>query len=314
MTIVNILLKDDDLSNSPIVGANVAIYNIGAIFQTSAITDSSGAVSFMLSDSSYRVYIYKERFSVQQPQTIILNNSDPSNTFQIIGHLKTLPQTLNMDLIRVSGYLKQPNGTPKAIYDLKFLHIVTPPEQVSCNEWNFRYNTWDKPDLNKVVNDDVITNTIISTKSDNNGYVEFDLYRKTTYEVNMPEGDFVRCQTADIPAIELSRLVYPIPANLTISSSSKSISLASGTNHDLTFTCLFTDHIYRNGGSDWAYVKPIYSVPNIAGISFNGNGTVNLCPLTAGTTVITFEVKFINNFVWVNPPTFIFTTLTVVVT
>lgn len=288
MTIVNIIVLNDDLSNTPAMGVVVGVYDMTSHFVTQSTTDSSGTVSFTLSSPQYRIYLYKQGFSILQPYLLNVDTTKTSITYQVIGHQRTLPESLDPKTVRVSGYILDSSNRPKKNMELKFFH-----------------------EYQLVSGENVITNTPVTYFSDNTGYFQFDLLRNQRYKHDyLTEQDLVCIKTPDRPALPLPDLIFPIPVNVAITPTTINVPLSGGP-VNVPYTCTFSDYSTDRGMRDyWGWV--VSHITPDGKISYGiGKTDLTITPLELGTTTITFTRQLRCDFKWDDAPTFISPTLTV---
>lgn len=291
MTIVNLLVVNDDLYNTPIQGVVVALYDMNSTFITQGTTDSSGVVSFSLTNPQYRAYLYKTGFSITQPWLLNVDTTKISVTFQLVGHVRTLPETLNPDLVRVSGSIVDMSSKPRKNLTLQFYR----ESQVNIGEL--------------IVEDVPVTFT-----SDENGYFEFDLYRKMRFcNAYLTERDLYDIETPDRASINLADLLFPIPVLLTVASTTINIPLSGGA-VNIDYTATFSDYSTdREFKSHWGQIK--VDVDTDSHICMGIAKTyLSFNPLSVGTTTMTFHRELHKHFTWLKAPPFISPTLTINVT
>jgi len=290
MTIVNLIVKDDDVFSTPLVGVTVGVYDINSVFITQGTTNSSGQVSFSLTDPQYRVYLYKQGFSIVQPWLLNVDLSKISVTFSLTGHLRKLPETLNPRLIRVSGYLVDFSGRPRKNLTLK-LHKEA---QVNVDEL-------------------IVENTPVTYTSDDKGYFEFDLYRTLKFcSIYLTERDLYNIEIPDRAAINLPDLLFPVPVLLTITSPIN-LTLSGGSitvPYTATFSDYSTDRCFK---SDWGQIKIVTTPSDILSICI-GKNELTITPLQTGTTTVTFVRELLQDFTWIGAPSFISPTLAINIT
>lgn len=288
--IVNIYVKNDDVLNSPVQGVVVAIYNMSSVFVTQQTSDSLGLASVSLPTGNYRVYAFKLGFSILQPQLLTVPIAT-SIDYELIGHIRELPESLDPKTIRVSGYLTDSSNRAKKNHTLQFFH-----------------------DYTLVVDETVVSNIPVTYMSDEKGYFQFDLMRKQKYKHDyLLEQELCNIETPDLPAIELPNLIFPIPQLLTFSSTTINLPLSGGP-IDVPYTCTFTDYSTDRGmRSDWGWVMSTVTPDEIIGYGI-GKEVITITPLALGTTSITFSRQLRKGFVWDDAPTFTSPILTVNVT
>lgn len=288
MPIVNINLKTDTTVPTGIVDASVGIYTMGAIFVTSGITDGTGLVSFSLPVSFYRVYVYKQGVSLVQPQ--ILNVVTATTiTYNLTAHERTLPETLDPELIRVSGYIHESNGAYKKEASITFYHEYT-----------------------QLNNNTIISSTPVTFTSNKDGYFEFDLYRGMVYcAAYLTERPLYKIVTPDRPSIKITELLFQVPVLLTTPLTSYTVSVGNTIQipYTLTWSDYRTDRFLK---SCWAEVVWKSTNANIS-ISVTSEN-IEITGLSTGSTTVTFDRNFLNMLSWKHAPSFVTPALSITVT
>lgn len=286
MPIVNITVVNDDVLNTPIQNAAVAIYTSGAVFVTTGLTNSSGLVSFNLPSAIYHVYLYKQGVNLVQPQILDATEMATVINYELTAHERSLPETIDPELIRVSGYIKDSSGAPKREIYLNLYHEYT---QLNANN--------------------IIESSPVHFTSDKEGYFQFDLYRNMQYCFPyLTERPLFDVRTPDRPAIKITELLFYVPVLLEVSSTTITVPLNNSTNvpYTLTYSDYSTD---RGFCSYWGEVVWTTSNQNIViGVD---KERLTITRLQAGTTTVTFERKFKHCLRWENPPSFVSPTLTI---
>ncbi len=288
MTIVNLLIKNDDTYNTPVQGVVVALYNLSSVFISQSTTDSSGQVSFSLTDPQYRVYVYKIGYSIVQPWLLNVDLTKISVTFSLIGHVRTLPETLDPDLIRVSGSMVDYSGKPRKNLTLQF---------------------YREPQVN--IGDLIVEDVPVTSTSNEAGYFEFDLYRKMRFcDAYLTERPLYDIRTPDRASIELSHLIFPIPVNLEIDPTTITIPLSGGS-IDVPYVATFSDYSTdREFKSHWAQIKIDVDDSEHLSVGIAKN-YLTITPLSVGTTIMSFHREFLCDFIWLKAPEFVSPTLTI---
>ncbi len=287
MTIVNVLVKNDDVLNSPVVGAVVGVYDMSSFFVTQGTTDSSGLVSFSLIDPQYRIYIYKHGFSIAQPWLLEVDLTKISVTYELIGHERELPESLDPKTIRVSGFINNSSNISKKNMSLQLFHLKT-----------------------LVSGEDVVSSTPVTYYSNDKGYFEFDLLRNVKYKFGyLTEQNLYNMQTPDRSAILLPHFIFPVPV-LVDTETTINVPLNGGP-VSVPFTCTFSDYSTNRGlRGDWGWVVPHATPENIMSYGFSKT-EMTITPLEIGTTTVTFTREFWRHFQWNDPPPFVSPTVTI---
>lgn len=291
MTIVNIRVVDDTTYANPVPGVVVAVYNLSSVFISQSTTNSSGVVSFTLTDLQYRVYLYKIGFSIILPWLLNVDTTKISIDYRLTGQVRILPETLNPDLIRISGTLVDMAGKPRKNNSILFYK----EQQANIGEL-------------------IVEDVPVNFTSDEKGYFEFDLYRNMNLcAAYLTERDLFGIQTPDRAAIELADLIFQIPVLLAISPTTINVPLSGGA-VNVPYTATFSDYSTdREFKSHWAQIKVDVDTSDHLSLGIAKN-YLTVTPLSIGTTVMSFHREFLCGFTWQKAPEFVSPTLTINVT
>lgn len=199
---VRVTVLTDDTVPAPVDDVVVRVYDAtGTTLQTFGTTGTvnPGEVEFTLSGDAtpteYQLRFYILGGSISSPQQIsVYSPPTPANNFEISAHVPTLPEATTPGLCRVSGYVVRPNGQAMRGCDMHFIHRYYPI----------------------ISYDRVVTGERISHKTDQNGYIEFDLIRQALYLATV-EGysDVPReVEVPNAPSVRLSDLLFPVPVSI----------------------------------------------------------------------------------------------------
>lgn len=301
MPITTILLSSDDLVPVNIAGAAVEFYNTAGVFQTSGTTDTNGSTTVTLPAADYDVLIFKVGVSVlpHQPQRITVLTQTPPNVFSITGHVRTMPESTNPNLCRVSGYLIDIQGRAKP---------------------NVKITVGPLFELIDIASQLVDPDGMITVVSDSNGYVEFDLIRGINYEAFFIEKvewkqvapGRLYILAPDLPAVRLDFLLFPIPVNVAFSVDT--LSVPSGTiDSTIVLTVAYSDGNPRQLPLPWGTYQLILSSPDIFDYTVAGSALV-ITGKSPGTATLTAIRDPIVTSYWNPAPPFVADILTVTVT
>lgn len=285
---VTLNLVNDDVLNTPITGAAIGVYDMSSVFITSGITDTSGNVGFSLLPQSYRIYVYKIGVSLVQPQVLVVTNN-VTILFKLVVHERSLPESIDPELIRVSGYIKDSTSKAKKNFSLILHHEYT---QLNGNI--------------------IVSGTPVTFYSDDNGYYEFDLYRNMTYLFPyLTERPLVDVRTPDRSSIKLTDLLFYVPMNLSFTTTTFNMSVGDSIN--IPYTLMYSDYSTDRGFCDhWAEV--IYSTDNSNLVVAISQDKITINAVHSGTTHVTFSRQLKSFIKWKNSPPFISQSLTINVT
>ncbi len=289
MSTVTITIQNDDVMNTKLQNISTYIYTTGAVFVTSGITNSSGVITISLADGSYDLLFFSYGFSVVQPQRIVVDSS-LINHFLITGHMRTMPESLNPDLCRVSGYIYGPDGKPRKDATTRF----------------------NQKKRNEIVSGNEVLNIPISFHSDENGYFQFDLYREMLFESYIDGYEHkLYSKVPNYPSVDLFKLLFPLQVLIT-HPGTMTTTLSSG-----PISGSFT--VYYNDGNTGLlhneFSKILYTLdnPDILAVTFTKT-QVDIIPYATGTCHITFSRIIDEHYIWRQPDPFVASTLTITIT
>lgn len=312
-TPVQIRLQDDQPSPQPISGVVIQIYTTTGTFVTSGTTVSDGTAGFSLPDATYDVRFYKQGVSIlpSQPQQFVVDSLAVSNNFLVSGHVRTMPESPDLNRCRISGNLIGVDGLP--VHDLRV---------------SFR----PCPDISVVGGNLVSVQSQIEVHPTDDGYFQFDLLRGLRYQAFLLGVDKFPLLGIDpamlavigppLPAMSLVNLLFPLPVLVEFSQDSISIPLAAGPDGSAT---LGTIH-YADGSSSgsspssrtqlppFSTLDYVYSDPTLFSIIL-ANGSTQVTPYKTGTGTVTMIRKLSSlTMFWPEPPAFTSETLSVTIT
>lgn len=311
MTLATITLKSDDLSPVFIGSLIVRVFNTGGVFVTSGSTNSSGVVVFDLPDADYDLTFFKMGVAPTsgQPQRITVSVSDPDvppNTYVVIAHITTRPESSDPLLCRISGTIRGIDGSNAPAVHLA---IGMDPEVAV---------------LSGVIISPADT---VAVYSDDTGYFEFDLLRGMKYRIYFPqlfqlfnvEPAMVLSLPPNLPAIDLKDLLFPVP--VTANFEELTLALSVGGIPDDSIGCTIT---YSDGSVNSDGIRPV--PPYFTGVTavsdqelivdavFSVDKLI-ITPKSAGTANITITRQVSTTLIAYDPlPSFTSQTLVVTVT
>lgn len=275
---VTIRILTDDPSPVPIEGVVVEFYDaVSAAFQTSGLTSSLGEVTVLLPDGSYDVLMYKVGVTIvpKQPQRITVD-SLLTNTFEVPGHVRSRPESIDPLRCTVSGSILGVDGK-----QAKHRLIFEPVKTVTI--------------LSGMVIAPYSRREVAST---DDGYFEFELLRDTKYSAYFvfPQ-DLFGIQPGKLDVIvpdeswvALDVLLFPVPVNLTFSVLILSLVAGSPTDETVDVVLTYSDGSVRESmSSPWAYVKVTNTDGTVVEASISDAKKLRLKPLAPGVATITTE-------------------------
>lgn len=311
MTTTTINLKSDAVSPAAIPGLTVRVFTTSGVFVTSGVTNSSGQLILDLPDADYDLMFFKSGVSLinGMPQRITVSASDPDsppNTFQVNGHVYTLPESVDPILCRISGSMRGADG--RFSKDIRLAIGMSPEIAVLSG---FIISPQD----------------IVDERPDENGYYEFDLLRGMKYNVYFPqlnslfgqEPPMVLGIAPDQAAVSLTDFLLPVPVNAVFGGPTLSLVAGTPPNDSITCSITYSDGSVNHDGIRpvppyFTSVKAVSSNDLVASAIFQVD-RVCITPVAPGTVTITIVRTISPNYLIYDPvPVFTTQTLTVTVT
>lgn len=216
---VDIYVKEPAPGSDPIESVLVRIYSAdGSTLITESTTDVDGHAGFLLESDPYQLRLFKFQVAFSQPQSLEVSDVEP-NVFDVVGTIVTPPVASDPNLCRVSGYIRQLNGSVAPGIMIYLENLQTP----------------------LLLAGSPILPESMRFRSDRTGYVEFDLIRTAVYEATLVgQSDTVRRITVpDTSSVALGALLFPVVSSISLSPSSPT--LASGGSLVVTPTVLLSN-------------------------------------------------------------------------
>ncbi len=299
MPVVTLTVMDDEIVPAPVEDVVVEFYTAGAVFVTSETTDEDGLVTVTLPEDDYDVLFYRPGISIlpKQPQRIEVQATD--NDFTVTCHRRTLPETIDPRRTRVTGHFLGVDG------GLAKERIV--------------FTT--KKDLLVYVTGVITLDGRFEVASNEEGYFDFELLRNTEYDVRFIHLDTLLGQAAgklcvkvpDGPAIELEKLLFPLPQSLSFSESAITLVAGAGPDESVQREVLFSDGSSRIGGVPWASITLTNTDNTVVEAAFR-DGVLCLTPLSPGVATISSTRAISSYAFWEEVPAYVTDTIVVTVT
>ena len=196
---VDIYVQNDHPYGDPVAGVVVRVFDsTGTTFVTSANTDTMGLAALSLpSGVSYQVRMYKDKFSVKQPQLLPVQPAPLLNSFTVTGHMYEPPEAVNTRMCRCSGFFRNLDNSPAREHSV---HVIAKFDPL-------------------LVDGNAHLTELLLQRTDDTGYVEFDLVRNGQYNVTI-EGleDQQRVITIpDAPSANLPDLLFAVVSSVEFS-------------------------------------------------------------------------------------------------
>lgn len=294
-TPVRITVLSDDASPVPVVGVVIDFYDTGGVFQTEGTTDSNGQVFVSLPDASYDLLFFQRGTSIlpKQPQRIVVDHL-LINHFQVTAHVRTMTESMDPALCRISGYLLGPGGQP--VTDQRLVFNVQADVLIA-------YGTLVSP------------NSFMRVQPDSTGFFQFDLLRNVTYSAFFELLDTAVLGQSpykavvlvpNLPSMDLTDILFPLPINSVFSAPTINLLLANQANPDtsITLTTTYSDASVRTQPvAPPASLSLSVSDPTIVSASLSPDGTtISLSPLKVGVATITVTRVINTQAVWLPAP------------
>lgn len=262
METVNIYVKDKSPATLPVQGVLVRVYDSsGTNFYTQGTTDVDGFVGLTIPAGTYQLRFYKYQVSFQTPQLIEVIALE-SNTFDVSAEVFTFPMARDARLCRASGFFRNITGAPAANVDMHFIAKFDPI----------------------LLEGSAVLTERALIRTDSKGYAEIDLIRFGKYDVMIQGYNDVFREVCipDAASVNLPDLLFPVVARVTFDPTGD-VSVGVGSTTVLTPRVIFTDGDYVEGNDNsdvlWAMADPA-----IAGVTLNGDTTLTITGIAAGTT------------------------------
>lgn len=189
---VKLIVLNDDPAATPISGVVVRVFDSsGTYFQTQGTTDENGRVEFtLLSSLAYQLRFFKPKVSLQQPVLLNVSTIPGENIFVVRGHVYAPPEAVHPRLCRCSGFFCNADNSPAREHAI---HVITVFDPL-------------------LFEGNAMLNERLMKRTNEAGYVEFDLVRNGQYNVTV-EGleDQLRVITVpDAPSANLPDLIFSV--------------------------------------------------------------------------------------------------------
>ncbi len=203
LEVVDVLVRDVAVPNDPISGVVVRVYDeTGTTLLTSGTTAVDGHVSFLLDGqdppTTYQLRTFKHGIALPQPQYIevyspVSSSPTGTNDFRLDAEVFTLPPAVDPKLCRLSGYIKDPAGRPKAGIDIHFIH---------------RFNPLIVGEEAEAIG---VLGERVTQRTDKTGYFQIDLWRNGQYRAIVQSHENVGRTVCvpDLAAANINLVLFP---------------------------------------------------------------------------------------------------------
>lgn len=274
MTIRSINLYARNPLGAYISGVLLRIYTAAGVYVTEGVTNGSGLLGPLSLDDgvSYHARASKTGCIFTLPYVLTFA---ADTDFDLTGTVPVQPTATNPAKCRISGYLRDAGGNA-----IRGLNIFMRPEK-----------------LRVVIDGEVITDKLV-VKTDNNGYLDFELYRTLTYRVQpvgrwkeyfgwqLEDTEFV-CELLDVPdysSLGIAEFLMPRPARILFSQASVAVA-AGGSDATTQITVRKTNLVdYDEGLLD--YLEYDTADNAVATVTVDDSGILHVNGVAAGTTTV----------------------------
>lgn len=296
---VTFVVVDDSIpSGLALEGVLVRIYSEdGTTFITEASTDVDGRLTLDLPDlTAYWVRFFKVGYAFDSRATISVDGA-LLNSFDVVGrNLSTHLPATSPNLCRASGYLVNGSGVPSANVTMYFMLTGKP----------------------RVVSGRAMLPSKIYATTDKRGYFEVELVRNGVYDTWAAGSDdtIYRVVVPDYPSIDITDLLFPEMAVLSLESST--LSLAVGDVVEVPLTAMLSSRVfvpYTLDNGDTVTLSSLLQVKTTGNSASAGLATsaLRVTGLVSGSSTV-FEVSVQPNVFVTRQPSSVPPTATITVT
>lgn len=296
---VTFVVVDDSIpSGLALEGVLVRVYSEdGTTFITEASTDVDGRLTLDLPDlTTYWVRFFKVGYAFDSRATISVDGA-LLNSFDVVGrNLSTHLPATSPNLCRASGYLVNGSGVPSANVTMYFMLTGKP----------------------RVVSGRAMLPSKIYATTDKRGYFEVELVRNGVYDTWAAGSDdtIYRVVVPDYPSIDITDLLFPEMAVLSLGSST--LSLAVGDVVEVPLTAMLSSRVfvpYTLDNGDTVTLSSLLQVKTTGNSASAGLATsaLRVTGLVSGSSTV-FEVSVQPNVFVTRQPSSVPLTATITVT
>jgi hypothetical protein len=206
---VRILVQDDQVVPQPVDDVVVRVYDAAGITLITSGTTGTvdpGIVEVTLEGDTvpteYQLRFFINGGSIVSPRLIAVYSPaslapTSANNFAVPAVMFVMPQAINPNLCRVSGYVKGPNGQPRKGIDIHFIPLFNP----------------------LLVGDDTVLGERVAVRTDATGFVSVDLYRNGRYEATVESHENIQRAVVvpDRASVNMGDLLFPVVASVVYS-------------------------------------------------------------------------------------------------
>jgi hypothetical protein len=278
---VRVFVEDQELPTAnPIENVLVKVFDsTGATFITQDYTDVLGIADFTLDGddpaNEYQIRLSKTGVAFdgalgddsKSPQLIEVysppaNAPNGNNDFTVQGQTFVRPTASDPLMCKVSGHFKRGDGLAYPNLDVIFTPLFKPA----------------------IVSDAGIMGGQIVTRTDDDGYIEIDLYRNGEYSVSVETLDDypIKIYIPDLSSFNLAHLLFPVVSQVVFDPTSASITVGEEKEVETTVTASDNRVLDGTAAGDVEYEVDDESVATVSVL----NDNLVITGVSAGTTQI----------------------------
>lgn len=221
--------------------------------------------------TTYYLRFYVQQGTIVSPQQIAVHSPASgaptgANNFEVTASMFSLPAATDTRLCRVSGFVLDPSGRPRAGANIQFVRCPGPISSGGA----------------------LILGERVSQKTDRNGYLQIDLVRGSDYLVTVDGHENIPREVTipDRSSMALAHLLFPVVATASFDPAGP-WTVAVGNSLTITPTITASDYEVLDGA---ALEDVIYSIddPDVASLE-TSSGSITVHGVAVGGTTVRLE-------------------------
>jgi len=294
--LVTFHVADDQLVPEVVEDVTIRVYDDADQYLTEVLTDAAGEAEITLAGepdpgTEYIVRLSKRAYTFDGGHVHKIYVLDPvvapaTNEFDFTAVARTLPESTDPDMCRISGYLVNTGGQALKNVVIRFIaRKGFPEEELGGLHWPGDPSIID----NKLVAAD------LEVKTDEDGYVEALLPRGGRFDIHIhglenPSGIISLIYVPDAPSCALIDLVLPYVASVAYGSDPINVGVGLGVDVPLTIT-LSSGAVVEDFAGIQELLEFTSSDEGVATVAVSEEGTMRVTGVAAGTATISVERK-----------------------
>jgi hypothetical protein len=274
MSLVNIVVKSDDILPLPIAGAVVSLVEVSPVaLAARLVTGSGGVAGFDVPDGIYEVRVYKKGVVFSSSRVEVAGDG----AYDVFGTLQVLPSATDPRVCRCSGQFVTNSNQP-----LQGITILLSSAAEAGLE------------VPKIVDGAMVSAGPTYLKTNASGFVTVDLFRGGEYYLTFAGNDDVvwNFKVPDRSSANLIDLVHPQPVSVEWDSTvapGNALDLAVGETVEVPFSLIFSDfQTISTGVSKW--LNMLNSDSAVLDVSLSGS-KLFVTALASGSAQVTAVAK-----------------------